>query len=216
MYSQTHPSIFQSINNGDIEDPNKLWKCKLDKQLMDSTHYQESRYDPNDPPYNKHEIERLGYLLEPLSDTTNSEHNYAPTLLFFSFVSKNNVDTLMYQLLSTVKRLSGYSIGEQSKVTLLLSMEYKYNYHARNIDEERTGRKALNAYIKSEVQRLNELVINEIAPIIINEVESYLQFQTDYFKVSHEALARPVDTSITGTTDYRSQNDVFGGNTKYW
>ncbi len=219
----SHPSFFQNpekdlelIHNIDVAkstDPQDLWQknvsffCASNPSNVDRSQFS-MPYDPNDPPLTIQERCALLEKLDPIMRVTLT--NVTPTLLFYLFFSKQNVANIQQNIRFTVNKYSGYHIGNQSLVELTIAMESIYSQHARQIDEHTAPSRVLMYHIKQEVARLNELLINEIVPTIVNGVEQH----TAYLKQaatprSALSLSRPIDTRITGTKIYRSSTDIF-------
>jgi hypothetical protein len=87
-----------------------------------------------------------------------------------------------------------------------------YDGNARNIDEANAPSKYLFRYIRQELERLNEIVVNETVPIIIDALEQHVSYLKQVDKPrSPESLSRPMDTKITGIAEYRSPTDILSG-----
>lgn len=216
-----HPSMFQNAPmdfsmDDNIEvakrtNPMDMWQNKLipKEQQGNSRNYIRIPSDPRDPPFTAEEKELLIIKLDPVAEKTLN--NVQPTLLFSFFFSKNNIATLQRDLRYVVNKWSGHHVGDQSEAELVIIMQKVYKENARMVDENTAPTKALLRHIKNQLGILNEITVNEAAPLIINQVEqhmSYLkQLETPRSALS---LARPMDTSITGTKQYRSPTSVLG------
>lgn len=218
--SMGHPSMFQTPSidiklDSDVAtaksvNPTDIWMRKhafpVNSSNMSSGYTLSS--DPNDPPLTDREREIIIHKMGPLMDKTLNRMK--PTLLFYTFFSKGNFLELQRNIRYAVNKWSGYNVGDQSLMELTLIMEYIFQAMARPIDEDNAPSKMLLSYIRNEIGRLNELVVNEATPIIINNVEQHL----GYMKmvdggISATALQRPMDTKVTGTMVYRSPTDVL-------
>lgn len=224
-YSYSHPMFFQNPEM-DLKmladpmiaqhtDPVDMWQtCKnrqtaaLSKLQFNDMDQWSIAPDPADPPLSKQERKAYIEKLNPVIDKTLI--NVQPTLLFYVFFSRENISTLQKNLRYSVNKWSGYHIGNQSVEELVILMENVYSSYARNIDEQRAPSKVLLKFIKTEIGRLNELVVSQAVPIIIDKIEQHVA----YLKAvetprSAASLARPINTNITGTTVYRTPSELY-------
>lgn len=218
-----HPSMFQNpqMDQTVLDDidgmrnmnPTDLWQ----KQVCARTAGQYAandrsqftvRFDPKDLPFSRAEIESFKVRLEPLMQ--NTLNNQQPSLLFYFFFSKANVETLQKNIRFTVNKWSGHHVGAQSEADLLLLMERVFSENAKHMDEKRAPTRILLRYIQAEVSRLNEFVINIAVPDVVDGVEQHLAFLKQMETPrSAMSLQRPMDTRVTGTTQYRSPTDIL-------
>jgi len=219
-----HPSMFQTpkvdvmltsdVEKAKLVNPENIWQNRVSESQPATTSKvaMTPRYnvpfDLADPPLSKVERQKLIDKLSPAIDKTLT--NQHPTLLFYLFFSKQNCSTLQKNIRYAVYKWSGHHIGEQSLLELVILMEDVFNARARHIDENNAPSKVLFRYLYTEVGRLNELVVNEAVPIIVNGIEQHISYlkQKDT-PLSNIGLDRPVDTKITGTLVYRSSSDFF-------
>ncbi len=167
------------------------------------------QYDPRDPPFTAEEREKIISKLKPISLETLT--NSMPTLLFYFFVSEENLRTLQKNIRYTVNKYSGYNVGDASVMELRVLMENVFAANAQHIDEQRAPSSVLLKHIRSQLTLLDELVVNEAAPIIINAAEQHIGYLKRVDNpLSERSLQRPMDTSIAGTKVYRSLTDVLG------
>lgn len=220
--SMGHPSMFQTpkfdaqltanIPQAKLTNPRDFWMDKT--SIVSSDKNMASGYrvasDPLDPPLSR--AEREAFIAKLGSLISKTLTNTQPTLLFYVFFSKQNFATLQKNIRYAVNRWSGYHVGEQSTIELTLVMESIFNSKSRNIDEYNAPSKVLFSYIRTEISRLNELVVNEAVPIIVNNLEQHKSFMTQVENgVTEKALQRPMDTSINGTQQLRSSLDILAG-----
>ena len=212
----SHPSLFQTpfidqqINDGskDVEfTSDQIWKNNKNRD----TSFTAIPNDPNDPPFNQHEKDILFNKLNPVMEVTfDNAIRENPTVLFCYFFAKKNIVALQHNIRYAVNKWSGHHVGDQSTIELLRIMEKVFTDHAQHVDEITAPSKYVLKHVYFEVARLNNLVVQECVPIIINQIEqhlSYLQYSAN--PRSALSLQRPVDASITGTTLYRSLSDVL-------
>lgn len=231
-----HPSLFQTpmidqkINENtnliQTTNPGEMWQNKVSLGT-DTIPGANSRapfdWNPLDPPLTSEEIDKLIKKADPilgasLNHTTGVGSKAVtgglgtglPSLLYAFFMSKANIALLQKQLRYVVFKWSGYHIGDQSPLKLALAMEGIYEAYGKHIDESRTSSKVLFKWIHKEIERLNELLINECAPNIINNVEQHMSFMKSVARPTSEAsLDRPIDTRVTGTMEYRDISEIM-------
>ena len=122
-----------------------------------------------------------------------------------NFFSDCNIELINKQLVMKVYKISNkkYFIGFQSKDNLLIIMRYIWIQYSKNLDFK----------IKEQIIELNNLVVKEILPDIITNIEQYYGYLKDYeerenskFKVND----LPVSTKMTrGTTELPSISETF-------
>ena len=212
-YSISHPSIFQNplkdkqimsdLNTAKATTPGEMWSNQINAREAE-----QYPYDASDPPFTTQEIENIKMILKPAMNVTLS--SVMPSLLFFYFFSANNISNIQLKLRYAVNKWSGYHVGEQSLTELMVIMENIFTSKARHLNEGRTSSQMLLRYIRTEVERLNELVINEACPIIINGIEQHVNFMKKMDSpLSAAGLQRPMNTKVTGMMEYRSTNDIL-------
>ena len=193
-------------------DPVNLWQIKVSPFGISNQTNLESQYtvpyDPRDPPLTA--IERMSLIrnFRPVIDKTFD--NRQPSILFYIFFSTYNLQTLQNNIRYSVNKWSGHHVGEQSNLELTRIMENVFSTHARHIDEYNAPTKMMFAYIRTEVGRLNELVINSAVPIVVDGLLQHMAYMKRVDNpVSVNSLERPLDTKITGTTVFRSPIDLL-------
>ena len=216
-----HPSMFQTpqlnvllddnIDKAKSIDPMSMWQNKVSVPAAGSYNMQSQYtvpFDPSDPPFSRPEREKMMRSFRPIigKDFNNRE----PTLLFCLFFSMDNCATLQKMIRFSVNKWSGYHVGEQSMLELCRIMENVFVGKAMHIDEFNAPSKMVLKHLRNEVGRLNELVINEVVPIVINNLEQHMEYLKRVDNpVSATSLQRPLDTKITGTMSYRSPTDIL-------
>lgn len=220
-----HPSQFQTPHTDSLLtkkaevaktfNPVDIWQRQMNKMSIIQNGGNERTssgirvyFDPNDHPLSKQETADLVAKLDPVILVTLN--NTIPNLLFYSFFSKNNVKNLHRLIRYTVNKWSGFHVGEQSSIELTIIMEKIFTDYAQHIDEGVAPSKTLFKHIKNQIGSLNDLVVNEAAPIVINQIEQHVSFVKQKESVlDSSSLSRPIDTSITGTHIMRSISDIF-------
>ncbi len=220
-YSRSHPSLFQTpamdiqrfevMDHAKTANPNSFWTIPVIKTQAVGTngtgnHF---RYDPRDPPFTSQEREEIVRKLKPIALETLS--NAMPTLLFYFFFSEENIKTLQKNIRYTVNKYSGFNVGDASLIELRVLMDSIFVANAQHIDEHSAPSSVLLKHIRAQLIRLDDLVVNEAVPIVINGAEQHMGYLKRVDNpMSSESLQRPMDTSIAGTKVYRSLTDVLG------
>ena len=121
------------------------------------------------------------------------------------FFSDCNIEIINKQIVLKVYNITNkkYFIGFQSKDNLLIVMRYIWIQYSKNLDFK----------IKEQITELNNMVVEDILPNIITNIEQYYGYLKDYedrenskFKVND----LPVSTKMTrGTTELPSMSETF-------
>ncbi len=166
------------------------------------------QYDPRDLPFTAQERAELVRKMKPIREDTLT--NAAPTLLYYFFFSEENVKTLQKNIRYTVNKFSGFNVNDSSILELMLVMENVFTTNAKHIDEQKAPASVLLRHIRSQLSILDDLVVDEAAPVIINAAEQHMSYLKRVDNpITAQSLQRPMDTRITGTKVYRSLTDVF-------
>lgn len=198
-YLLFHPSIVQNPENSTGFVPLVNWNAT-----------QIDNYDnvPKNLGFSKSEIIKFGEILQPIKDRDSL--NSIPTLLFYIFFSIKNVAQLQHEIQVAVYKTSGYKIGNQSEQVLGILMDSTFCDNRRQIDENNNPKTVVEASIKNEVKRLNNIVVSIALPVIINEILQYMQFQSSYKKpFTDSSLARPEVNTVKGNKVLRDVSDLF-------
>ena len=220
-FSLQHPSIFQNpagdlaCNNPETAkntNPYDMWFKKLNKNGGGDIPYKQDQLsivpDPNDPPLSKKEKRTLMAKMDPIINITFDL--VIPTLLFYTFFSRENARELQKKCRYLVHDYSGYNIAEPSILDLKKIMEDVYEKYVQEIDENDAPSQFLFNHIRKQISRLNKFVLEIAVPIIVNQVTQhmgYLKQLDNPFTIN--SLNRSQSTSITGTMQYRSSSDIF-------
>ena len=212
-----HPSLFQRVKaNGNI---NSIQEILNERASGLSTSDITNLKSPG------------GYFLTPdqdnykknISNTSSVFKNlHGETLLTWLFFSNENLHQIQNVIKLLVFKYTNKIIDNQSKEELLIIMRSIYlEYFHQPIDynetlDEQTKKVAITQ-TQIEVKRLNELVINEIIPKIISELQQYFDYIRDASKPfggkKNFLELSPINTNIKGETVYRSITSVLlGGN----
>lgn len=170
-----------------------------------------------------------GYFLTPtqddyskdISNTSSLFKNlHGETLLTRLFFSDANLKQIQNVVKYLVYKYMGKVIDNQSKEELLIIMRSTYlEYFNQPInyreDLDQATKNLAIVQTQAEVKRLNDLVINEIVPKIISELQQYLDYLRDASQPfgGRDTKITPLNANIKGERVYRSATSVlFGGN----
>jgi hypothetical protein len=156
-------------------------------------------------------------------DTSISQSNtnsmfknlYGETLLTFLFFSSKNVENIQKLIRMTVYKYTKQVIDNQSNTELLIVMRslfLAYAKHPKLINENMPDKekKLLLIQYTKEVDRLNQLVIDTTVPLIVSQLQQYLSYLDDASSPL-KIMDKPINTSVVGTKNYRSQTQVLIG-----
>jgi hypothetical protein len=216
----SHPSMFQTpaidialtdnVSTAKLTDPSLLWQKQVSaaKSSPELSPQYSVPYDPKDPPLSDAERTALLTRFNPIINKNFT--NVRPIILFSLFFSRQNIQTLQNEIRYAVNVWSGHHIGEQSTLELTILMEGIFSEHARPIDELNAPSKMLMRHLRTEIGRLDQLVVKEAVSLIVNALEQHLSYmETLDNPVTAKSLARPLDTKITGTMQYRSPTSLL-------
>jgi hypothetical protein len=156
-------------------------------------------------------------------DTTISGSNtksmfknlYGETPLTFLFFSDKNIENIQRLLRFVVHKEIGQNIDNQDSTELMIVMRsifLEYSRHPKLIDDTMSYqmKNALLKQYTNEVDRLNQLVVNETVPRIISGLQQYLDYLRDASTqpIPHQL---PKSMSSAGTKTYRSVTSVLIG-----
>lgn len=139
-------------------------------------------------------------MYAPLYTQPESETNLTPAAinsigqcaspLSAAFFSKENLNTVQITMRDRVRCKTGYTIARQPDATLLVIMRALYALHAQNPTTRED--------VAKEVQRLNEIVLQDIVPMAAGNLASYLGYIRDASALPNP-IARGVNTSRKGS-----------------
>jgi uncharacterized lipoprotein YehR (DUF1307 family) len=216
--STFHPSMFQQEKYGvDTADTNSIQNILNERASGLATSDVTNLKSPG------------GYFLTPsqddysknISNTSSLFKNvHGETLLTWLFFSDANLKQIQNVIKYLIYKYIGKVIDDQSKEELLIIMRSIYlQYFNQPInyrdDLDQATKNLAISQTQVEVKRLNGLVIDEIVPKIISELQQYLDYLRDASKPfgGRDTSITPVDTNIKGERIYRSTTSVLlGGN----
>lgn len=141
---------------------------------------------------------------------------YGETLLTFLFFSDDNINNIQKIIKMLVYKEMNKVIDNQSIIDLQIVMRsifLAYSLHPKLIDESMSPKekKVLLIQYTNEVDRLNQLVVNEVVPLICSQLQQYLTYLVDSGS-SRYIMEKPKNDSVTGEKTYRSITSVLTGN----
>jgi len=140
---------------------------------------------------------------------------YGETLLTFLFFSDDNINNIQKLIKMLVYKEMNQVIDNQSIIDLQIIMRsifLSYSLHPKLIDESMSPQEknALLLQYTTEVDRLNQLVVNETVPLICSQLQQYLSYLTDAGSPRY-IMDKPKSDSVTGQKTYRSATNVLLG-----
>tara|TARA_Y100000022_G_C12953949_1_gene241584 strand:- start:23 stop:505 length:483 start_codon:yes stop_codon:yes gene_type:complete len=101
--------------------------------------------------------------------------NFYDTILSDLFFSNKNIDIVQNGIRAEVYKLSGnkFLISKQNQDTLNTIMRSIFLSNSKNLPDNITG----------QLQELNDIVINEIAPKLHNEAIAYMNYRRDISQI---------------------------------
>jgi len=212
IYQQStlfHPSKFESIND-----------FPLDERTLLSVHEQRTR-----PIESLENLKSPGKFKFTEQDNLTAESNtrflfknlYTDSLLTDLFFSKKNIENVDNVIRFLVYKYTNEVIDKQSVSELLVIMRsvfLEYSSHPPIINEKMSDEEKKELIVKytNEVDRLNQIVFNNIVPKLVSQLQQYLDYLRDVSK-QPEQMERPKSESIKGQKQYRSVTQVLTGNT---
>ncbi|KAJ3349637.1 hypothetical protein GGF32_005332 [Allomyces javanicus] len=162
--------------------------------------------DPRDPPLNLADWEAIVHRLAPIQE--RPVDNQQPTLVFYAFFSRANVDEIQRGIRYIVFKRLGRKIATQDEDELTNLMQAVYVDHAENVAERRLGRKTVARFVRRQVAKLNAIVADYAAESVLSNIVSHEATQQQ--RQTDRALdQRPSFSSVTGLKEYRSVDSVL-------
>lgn len=112
-----------------------------------------------------------------------------PDVVMVAYFSKENVDALQKEIMSSVKRNTGLVVSRQSDEELLNIMVFMYENYKMTL-----GGKPTNTAVKE----LNAHVLNTTVPMVGNGAASQIKY-VNYISKPREPLPVGISTSSRGT-----------------
>lgn len=207
-----HPSLFETPNGDTPQNQRTLDIISDERKNRLGSDSTENLVSPGSYPFTVNDKGLSG---------SNTRHLlkgiFGESLLTFLFFSDKNVENIQSITKKIVFKEMGRVIDSQDVNELLIIMRsiyLEYSSHPPIIDEntpEEKRRKILPLYTQ-EVKRLNELVINEIVPKIVSNLQQYLDYLRDSTTQPYQ-MDSPKNVNSAGQKQYRSVTQVLlGGN----
>jgi len=150
------------------------------------------------PSYNMYESQSSG--VPNTYERTALKGQHTETTLNQVFFSEANIDIIQNAIRKTVweKTNNKHVIGRQSNTELVIVMRAIFFQHAKNLP---TG-------IKDQIKDLNQLVVNDVVPNIIVQIEQYLKYLENKAQIP-DPIPRSLNVSSAGTKTLRSVTSTF-------
>ena len=131
------------------------------------------------------------------------------------FFSKKNIDNIQDILKFVVHRETSYIIDNQSVNELLIVMRalfLEYSLHPKLITDKMSEQERAELLKKytTEVSRLNTIVVNQVVPKIISQIQQYVDYLRDASTQPYY-MDKPKNDSVKGQKQYRSTTQVLTG-----
>ena len=114
-----------------------------------------------------------------------------------SFFSDKNLESIQKALRQKVRAQTGHSIGPQSCEQIVMVMFHVYSNHGRSATSKRI--------VAQEVAFLNNLLLNELVPMVVSNVKQYVQYIRDISTLP-TPMEHSVSTSVKGNNSLELQN----------
>jgi hypothetical protein len=125
------------------------------------------------------------------------------------YFSTKNIQQVQNMIRYVVNKHANYIIGNQSEAELIIVMRAMYLQYASN--PIITDTKRQKRVIQQEIERLNNIVVNDIVPSIVSNTQQYLSYLEDISKIA-TPIDRSKNESVTGTKQFRDIADIFNIN----
>ena len=203
-----HPSIFTNKDGQLVKNNRTLTKLVEERATRIG----------NDTDFNVKDIIG-GYRMTPNNAPKPSfnpiKNVVTETLLSQMFFSSKNMQNIQNILRFLVHKHANVVIDNQSPEELLIIMRsvyLEYSSHPEVIDSNSPTellQKALPKYT-NEVARLNEIVVNQIVPRLLSQLQQYMDYIRDATQQPY-IMDRPTNDSVAGQKEYRSITGVLLG-----
>lgn len=140
---------------------------------------------------------------------------YSETPLTFLFFSETNIQNIQNLIKLNVHKEINYIIDDQSVnelMTIMRSIFIEYSAHPPLINEKMSELELKNLLKKytNEVARLNKIVVQEIVPRVVSQVQQYVDYLRDASQQPYY-MDKPKNESVKGQKQYRSITQVLAG-----
>lgn len=140
---------------------------------------------------------------------------YGETPLTFLFFSDKNIQNIQNLVKLNVHKEMNYIIDDQSVNELMIIMRsifLEYSAHPPLISDKMSEkeRQVLFKKYTNEVDRLNKIVVREIVPKIVSQIQQYVDYLRDASQQPYY-MDKPKNESVKGQKQYRSITQVLAG-----
>lgn len=210
--SKFHPMMFQTLSADNLPSYKNITEVLDERSTATGTKEYEKLESPGS--FNLNPKDKYAY---------NNVHSmfkniHGETLLNSLFFSDKNIQQIQNSIRFLVHKYTDQTIDEQSKADLLIIMRSIYleylNQPPEYSDSLDDKTKAIVLKLtKDEIARLNNIVVNEIVPKVVSELQQYLDYLRDASTpYSGNILdVKPESISIKGQKNYRSATSVYFG-----
>ena len=128
------------------------------------------------------------------------------TLLNQLYFSQQNINNIQNKIRYTIFRMSKgqFKIGEQEETKLTIIMRSIYLQYCRNLPDN----------IKEQIQHLNEIVVDQIAPDLLSNVKQYLKYLEDKNE-PYRLMERAQNVSSAGSKTLEMHTALGFGDPKF-
>lgn len=210
--SKFHPMMFQTLSADNLPSYKNIKEVLNERSSALGTENYDKLKSPGG--YDLNPIDKFNY------DNARSmfKNIHGETLLNRLYFSDKNIKQIQNTIRYLVYKFMGQKIDEQSKTDLLIIMRSIYLEYLNQPPEyletmDYKTKKIVLQQTKDEINRLNNIVVNEVVPKIISELQQYLDYLRDASKpYSGDILdIKPESISIKGQKNYRSATSVYFG-----
>jgi hypothetical protein len=210
--SKFHPGMFQTLSAENLPNYKNITEVLDERSTALGTNEYEKLESPG------------SYLLNPEDKYSYNNVNsmfrniHGETLLNRLFFSDKNIKQIQNAIRYLVYKYTEQSIDEQSKIDLLVIMrsiylEYLNQPQEYSEDMDEKTKQLVLKKTRDEISRLNNIVVNEVVPKVVSELQQYLDYLRDASNSYGGKImdVKPESVSIKGQRNYRSATSVYFG-----
>lgn len=210
--SKFHPMMFQTLSADNLPSYKNITEVLDERSTALGTKEYEKLESPgsfNLTPTDKYSYNNVHSMFKNI---------HGETLLNSLFFSDKNIQQIQNSIRFLVHKYTDQTIDEQSKTDLLVIMRSIYLEYLNQPPElsdklDEKTRAIVLKQTRDEISRLNNIVVNEIVPKIVSQLQQYLDYLRDASApYSGDLLdVKPTSVSIKGQKNYRSATSVYFG-----
>jgi len=212
--SKFHPVMFQTLSADNLPQYKNITEVQEERSTKIGKQNWENLESPGSYPIAAKDVYK-----QPFTNVNSMFKNiHGETLLNRLYFSEDNIKQIQNAIRFLVYKFTNQTIDEQSKTELLIVMRSIYleylnqpmNY-SEDLDEN--TKRIVIKQTQDEILRLNNIVVNEVVPKIVSELQQYLDYLRDASQPYSGDLmdVKPELTSIKGQRNYRSATSVYFG-----